>query len=406
MSASWLSNRPPRAPGIAGRAALVLLLAPALGVALAVADAGARTAAAPDSGTHVTRVHVTGGGVFVDGNETGDSASTREWSYGDRRRATRERVRQRLRERIHAQMDYDKGPIVVNDSGSGIVRIWSDAHVPAGETVDGDVVAVFGSVTVEGAVTGDVVAVLGSVHLKDGARVDGSAVSVGGRLEQGPGVTVKGEAVQVGITPITFGLPARSVILFAVAAGWLVSMFTGWIFALMFPTTMLRVGTVVERRPAASFFVGLLSMPACLVALVLLCITVIGIPLAVLLPMVYRVMGYAGQLAATAVLGARLSRRALVQGLMTPLLAGTLFVAILLGIGGLVLVGERSSQPVALFFLLSGGLLLLGLGALGTGAFLLSRFGTRPREVLWHGHAPLPHGVVPATGQVSPPATG
>jgi hypothetical protein len=163
---------------------------------------------------------------------------------------------------------------------------------------------------------------------------------------------------------------------------------------------------VVERRPAASFFVGLLSMPACLVALVLLCITVIGIPLAVLLPMVYMVMGYAGQLAATAVLGARLTRRQLVHGLMTPLFVGTLFVAILLGIGGLVLVGDHSSQPVALFFLLSGGLLLLGLGALGTGAFLLSRFGTRPREVLWQGHAPLPHGVAPVTGQVSPPATG
>jgi len=399
MSASWLSSppRPPRAPGIAGRAALVLVCALALAV-----DAGARTApAVSDSGSHVTRVRVTNGGVYVNGKEADDSTSY-GWSYSDRERATRDRIRQRLRDRIHARMDLDKGPIVVDDSGSGIVRIWSDAHVPAGETVDGDVVAVFGSVTVEGAVTGDVVAVLGSVHLKDGARVDGSAVSVGGRLEQGQGVNVKGETVQVGITPITFGLPARSVILFAIAAGWLVSMFTGWIFALMFPTSMLRVGTVVERRPAASFFVGLLSMPAVLVGLVLLCITVIGIPLAVLLPMVYMLMGYAGQLAATAVLGARLTRRQLVTGLMTPLFVGTLFVAVLLGIGGLLLVGDRSSQPVALFFLLSGCLLLLGLGALGTGAFLLSRFGTRPREVVWQGHAPLPHGVAAA----APPATG
>jgi hypothetical protein len=174
----------------------------------------------------------------------------------------------------------------------------------------------------------------------------------------------------------------------------------------MFPTSMLRVGTVVERRPAASFFIGLLSMPACLVALVLLCITVIGIPLAVLLPMVYMLVGYAGQLAATAVLGARLARRQLVQGLMTPLFVGTMFVAVLLGIGGLLLVGDHGSQPLALFFLLSGCLLLLGLGALGTGAFLLSRFGTRPPEVVWQGHAPLPHGVAPVTGPVSPPATG
>jgi hypothetical protein len=219
-------------------------------------------------------------------------------------------------------------------------------------------------------------------------------------------VTVKGETVQVGFSPITFGLPARSVVLFAIAAGWLVSMFTGWMFALLFPTGMLRVGTVVERRPAASFFLGILSMPACVVALVLLCITVIGIPLAVLLPMVYMLMGYAGQLAATAVLGARLTHRSLASGLMVPLFVGTLFVAALHGVGGLMLVGGRASQPVALFFLLSGCLLLLGLGALGTGAFLLSRFGTRPREVLWHGHASPAAAGVPMAGQVSPPTTG
>src|SRR5262245_2802409 len=390
-------HRPPRAPGIAGLLALALLCGP--GVSGAIAAAARPTPAAGDSGTQATRVRVSDRGVYVDGQDAGDSLRSDRYDWN-----RRERMRRRIHDKIERSIErnIDHGPIVV-DSGSGIVRIWSDAHVPAGDTVDGDVVAVFGSVTVEGAVTGDVVAVLGSVHLKDGARVDGSAVSVGGHLEQGEGVTVRGETVQVGLSPITFGLPARSVILFAIAAGWLVSLFTGWIFALMFPTGMLRVGTVVERRPAASFFLGLLSMPACLVGIVLLCITVIGIPLAVLLPMAYMLMGYAGQLAATAVLGARLSRRTLANGLMTPLLVGTLFVAVLLGIGGIVMVGGHASQPVALFFLLSGCLLLLGLGALGTGAFLLSRFGTRPRDVAWQGHAPLPHGVTPVPGQ---PAAG
>jgi len=399
MSASWRSRQRLQSLGataIAGLAALVLVL----GVG-AASGASRPKPASPDSGSQVTRVRVTDGGVYVNGEAIADSAEqeTRDWT------SKRDRMRHRIRNHIRTGMSGEYERVRINDSGAGIVRLWSDAHVSRGDTVDGDVVAVFGSVTVEGAVTGDVVAVLGSVHLKDGARVDGSAVSVGGRLEQGQGVTVKGETVQVGFSPITLGLPARSVILFAIAAGWLVSMFTGWIFALLFPTGMLRVGTVVERRPAASFFVGILSMPACLVALVLLCITVIGIPLAVLLPMVYMLMGYGGQLAATAVLGARLTRRSLSGGMMMPLFVGSLFVALLLGIGGLLLVGS-ASQPVALFFLVSGCLLLLGLGTLGTGAFLLSRFGTRPREVIWHGHDPLPAGVGPLAGQVSPPATG
>jgi hypothetical protein len=191
--------------------------------------------------------------------------------------------------------------------------------------------------------------------------------------------------------------------LFAVVAGWLVSMFIGWIFALLFPTGMLRVATVVERRPAASFFLGLLSVPAFFVALVLLCITVIGIPLGVLLPMVYVLMGYAGQLAATCVLGARLTRRSLANGLMTPLVAGTLFVAILLAAGTALMAGDGVARPASLFLSLSGLLLLLGLGTLGTGAFLLSRFGTRPREVVWRGHTATTPGGVP--GPITPPLT-
>jgi hypothetical protein len=375
-----------------------VLLALALSATGAIAQSRS-PGAMPDSGTQVSRVRVSSSGIEIDGRTVRDTSRGSSFGRSDRYdRAARRRDRGR------ARIDIDAHQISVDEHGRGIVRIWSDARVPAGQVVDGDVVAVFGSVTVEGAVTGDVVAVFGSVRLKDGARVDGDAVSIGGSLDQGQDVTVKGETVQMGLTPITLGLPARSMIVFAVGAGWLVSMFTGWIFALMFPSGMLRVATVIERRPAASFFLGALSVPGFMVALILLCITVIGIPLAVLLPMVYMLVGYAGQLAATALLGARVLRRGLAAGFMAPLLVGTLFVAALLGAGGVLMVGGGAGQPVAFFLLLLGGLMLLGLGALGTGAVMLSRFGTRPREVVWQGHAPLPSGVV--QGPLSPPATG
>jgi hypothetical protein len=361
-----------------------------------------------DSGSRVTRLRVSDRGIVVDGESVRDTArdGSGDWSDRGYRGDRRDRVRERVRERVRARVRADGDRIDIHDSGTGIVRIWSDAYVPAGEVVDGEVVAVFGSVTVEGTVTQEVVAVMGSVHLKPGARVDGDVVSIGGTIEQGPGVTIKGESVQLGFSPFTFGLPARSVILFAIATGWLVSMFTGWIFALLFPAGMLRVATMVERRPAASFFLGVLSLPGFFVALILLCITVIGIPLAVLLPMIYMLIGYAGQLAATAVLGARITRRSLADGVMAPLLVGTVFVAALLGVGAVMLVGGGAAQPVSLFLLVSGGLLVLGLGALGTGAFLLSRFGTRPRDVVWRGHAPRPADAGPIPGSVSPPATG
>lgn len=396
MSASWLSE-----PLHGQRVMPAVLVILALGLVGPGSDARAQSASAVDSGSRVSRIRVSDRGILVNGELVRDTVRDGSGDWSDRRER-----RARLRERIRARVRGDADGIDLHDSGTGIVRIWSDAYVPAGEVVDGEVVAVFGSVTVEGTVTREVVAVMGSVHLKPGARVDGDVVSIGGSIEQAEGVTVKGESVQLGFSPITFGLPARSVILFAIAAGWLVSMFTGWIFALLFPSGMLRVTTVVERRPAASFFLGVLSVPGFFVALILLCITVIGIPLAVLLPMLYMLVGYAGQLAATAVLGARIIRRSLADGVMAPLLVGTVFVAALLGVGAVMLVGGGGAQPVAFFLLLSGALLLLGLGALGTGAFMLSRFGTRPRDVVWRGHAPRSADASPIAGPVSPPATG
>ena len=405
MSASWRSELSRlRRGGLRLPAALAALLSLALVHGVAGARLGATSA--PDSGSQVRRIQVSDRGIIVDGAVVSDTTSD---DYAGRvhwRDRSGRRVGERVRERVRARMNRHGGLIEIEDSGTGIVRICSDAFVPAGEVVDGDVVAVCGSVTVEGTVNRDVVAVFGSVHLKSGARVDGDVVSIGGGLDQAEGVTIKGESVQLGFTPLTWGLPARSVLIFAIVAGWLVSMFTGWIFALLFHTGMLRVATVVERRPAASFFLGLLSVPLFIVTLVLLCITVIGIPIAILLPMFYVLMGYAGQLAATTVLGARMARRSLTDGLMVPLLIGTLFVAALLAFGAALMTGGAGmGQPLSLFFLLSGVLLLLGLGALGSGAFLLSRFGTRPREVSAYGRGARPQGAGVMPGPVAPPAT-
>ena len=403
MSASWLSE-----PLHRQRLTPAILACLVLGLVGVAWDARPAAAAAADTASRVSRIRVSDRGIVVNGELLRDSLrnGSSDWSDRHRRRErVRERIRERVRERVHARAHVDGNGFDIHDSGTGIVRIWSDAYVPAGEVVDGEVVAVFGSVTVEGTVTREVVAVMGSVHLSPGARVDGDVVSIGGTIEQAPGATIKGESVQLGFLPFTFGFPARSVILFAIVTGWLVSMFTGWIFALLFPAGMLRVATVVARRPAASFFLGMLSLPGFFVALILLCITVVGIPLAVLLPMIYMLIGYAGQLAATAVLGARVTRRSLGEGLMVPLLVGTVFVAAVLGVGAMMLVGGGAGQPISLFLLVSGGLLILGLGALGTGAFLLSRFGTRPRDVVWRGHAPRPAAADPIAS-VSPPAAG
>ena len=298
------------------------------------------------------------------------------------------------------------GPgIVVDTDGAGLVRVFNDAEVPAGERVEGDVVAVFGSVLVEGAVSGNVVAVFGSVKLTPGAAVEGDVVAVGGVLDQAAGATIGGESVSLGFLPVTFGMPALPVLLLSVLVGWMLSIFVGWLVTLLIPDRMLRVATTASRRGVASFFMGLVATPLMMFACMLLLITVIGIPIALLLPVLFVLMAWAGQIASTYVLGSRLVRRRLGQGgAMKPILIGTLFVAGFFVAGALLATPPGFPRTAALFFSLLGVLLVFCLTTIGTGAFLLSRIGTRPQDVSFErepGRAEAP----PVVAGISIPPT-
>jgi hypothetical protein len=308
---------------------------------------------------HGARVSINSSGVQIE-SESGESLSI--GSRGERRHGLR---------------------VQVDDSG--LVRVFSDVEVRAGERVDGDVVAVFGSAKVDGEVTGDVVAVFGSVHLGPAASVGGDVVSVGGVLDQAPGATVHGESVSLGFMPVPWGAPGLNFLLGMVFVCWILSLAMGWILHLLFPTRMLRVAITATRSPAASFFLGFFSAPLMVIGVVLLIITVIGIPFALLLPLVYVFAMWAGQMAVTYLLGCRLLRRAPGEGMtIVPLLAGTLFVAVFFALATLLAGPAGALRTVALFFGLLGLLLVLGLSAIGTGAVLVSGFGSRPHDVEKH----------------------
>jgi hypothetical protein len=280
--------------------------------------------------------------------------------------------------------DVEAGPVRVHggDNGTGIVRLFSDATVYSGERVDGDVVAVFGSVRVEGEVEGSTVAVFGSVDLRRGAVVHGDAVAVGGVLRDDQGSRVDGQSVQVGFLPLTLGLPGLPVVLSMIVLAWLVTLFFGWATAALFPNRLARIAVTSSRRTLASLLLGIASGPFTCIATMVLLVTVVGIPIAVLLPIVYVAVLYAGQLAATYVLGCKLTRRRPGSGGVTmPLVSGSLLVASVFGFGAILWETPGIVRTVALFFLMLGALLLMGLTTIGAGAFLLSRAGSRPADI-------------------------
>jgi hypothetical protein len=398
MSPCWDSSRVvTRATRVLRRAGPARLAGLALALLLAAGpragDARTRSGGDPDTGV-VTRVRVSSEGVEV---TRGGSTSTRAAESGSRARHPGGRVNIGG-SGIHISVDqpdsqagsidinvphvHVNGPAVtVDGEPSGLVRVFADVHVPPGTRIDGDVVAVFGSATVEGHVTGSVVAVFGSVRLLPGASVEQDAVAVGGVLDQAPGTIVKGETVSVGFLPISFGAPTLGVLLLTIVTGWLLALFMAWLLSLLFRERMLRIATTASRQSGASFFIGLLSAPMVVIAMLLLLVTVIGVPVALLLPVAYALMVWSGQLAATRLLGSKLmGRRAGEGSVLAPIAAGSAFVALFF-IAGAVLSGPPGVvRTFALFFALIGVLLVTGLSILGTGALIVSRFGSRSRE--------------------------
>jgi hypothetical protein len=342
-----------------------------------------RSVVARDSGRVVSEISISDRGIHVDAHGVDTSVAAG---------------------RVHI------GPhgIVVEDAGSGLVRVFSDVRVGKGERVEGDVVAVFGSAYVDGEVSGTVVAVMGGVRLGPHAVVDGDAVSIGGSLEREPGAQIQGDSVSMAFVPLfTWGLPALPLIAISLVLGWALTLFVGWLLTLLFPENFARVAATVSRRSGASLLLGLASGPLFALANLLLFITLIGIPIALMLPLFFVLAIYMGQLAATYVLGCKLTfqrhRPEAGKGLMLGITLGSAFVLLFFLVATVLAVFPGPGRVAALFFAALGVLLLCGLSAIGTGAVLLSRGGTRApagtsgSEGAALEQAPIPAGPAPST---------
>jgi hypothetical protein len=308
-----------------------------------------------------------------------------------------------------------RGPIVL-DEGTGMVRFLSDVEVRHGDHVDGDVVAIFGNVHVAGQVTGaavavfgsvvidtsgtvggdavavlggqrsagqvsgDEVAVLGSLELKRGASVGGDAVAVGGHVQDAEGSRIAGQSVSVSMLPLTLGLPALPVVLGMILVGWMITVFFGWLFGTLFPAPLARVAMTSSRHTFLSIVVAGLSIFLWPMIAILLMATIIGLPIGIMLVLVHPVVVYAGQIAATYVLGCKLLRRRPGEGsALPPIVAGSLLIAFFFTAAAVCFSFGGIGAALALFFGLVGVLVLTGLTIIGTGAFILSRAGTRMR---------------------------
>jgi hypothetical protein len=242
------------------------------------------------------------------------------------------------------------------------VAFGGDAVVLEGETVS-SVASFGGDAIVLGRVEGDVVSFGGDVELGPNADVSGSVASVGGEVIAAPGARFDlDDTAVVDHLPVAPGMGLGA---------WLEELGRQLVaHALLFLLALLLMGlasdrlgamqVTIVRDPVRTGLFGLAGYVASVTLIVLLAITILGIPAAVALAILLPIATYVGLAASATVIGAALPLESLRDRPLHQLAAGV------------VLLFVASMVPVL------GGLVVFAASCLGYGSLLRTRFRTTP----------------------------
>ena len=286
-------------------------------------------------------------------------------------------------------------------AGGDRVRVFGDVRVGEDEEVTGQVVAVLGSVRIDGEVGDQVVAVLGSVDLGPKAVVKGDIVSVGGHVRRADGSQVRGGVTEVSladadarlhIAPWTghvgrvslfdgFGAFPRLV---ASTFRLLLLMLLGSFALLVARGTVEASAHRLVDDPIKATLVGIaaeiLVAPVLFLTAVILAISLIGIPLLLLLPfvvlflIVLALLGFSGTALATGQWARRRFGLSTSPGIIDVCI-GVVLILLPLLVGRVVALGGWPASPVSFLLIAVGvGMEFLAWSA-GFGAVLTNAFG-------------------------------
>jgi hypothetical protein len=298
------------------------------------------------------------------------------------------------------------------ETGEGIFRMGSDVVVGEDESIDGDVVALWGNVTVKGAVSGDAVSIGGDVDIYPTGVVEGNAVSVGGNVTKQSGSVVEGEKISVGFfrgQPIKFapfvttrvGMSTAALLLRIIRI--LLLIFVGIVVVSVAPRQVNKVRAKVKQNFLKSGLVGFLAEILVLPIFLLLVITIIGIPVALLVePILILAALFLGFAAVSLFIGEKIGEH-------TSLKPDTRVMAVVIGVLAVELVPLASRvigmfgglfSPLAFITALVGWLIVYVVITVGFGAAVMTRLGTRPKDA-----APVSVPAEPGTADSAQPAS-
>jgi hypothetical protein len=280
----------------------------------------------------------------------------------------------------------------------GIVCVRGDVKID-GE-VEGDVVVIAGSLQVNGTVSGTVVAVASPVDLGDHAVIKGDLTNVAGSLDRGD-AEIRGSVVNV--SPSGLGLPSFgsgwdrdwagwSPLAFLFPWGTLLGLFLFFVGAIVLSAVVPdRIRLISQETPVSfftAFLFGLLGYMLLAMTLLVLCITIIGIPIAFLVYCGFVILKWMAMCGLFHYVGARLARSLNINA--------SFLGAILLGLVPFALI---RLIPTCCF----GFTVWFAVEIVAFGLLINTRLGTRPSSVLAQPPAPIPPPPTPPVPPIVPP---
>jgi hypothetical protein len=300
------------------------------------------------------------------------------------------------------------------------VRVFGDVTVQEDEEITGQIVAVLGSVRIDGDVGDQIVAVLGSVDLGPKAVVHGDVVSVGGRVRRAEGAQVLGGVTEVSLGEANARLRSvpwiREIAVLSLFDGFggvprlLASTFRLLLLVLLASLALVAARGSVERsahrvadNPLKATLVGLaaevLIVPVLALTSLILVLTFVGIPLLLLMPflvlllIVMALVGFSGTALAIGQWARRRFSLSASSGVMD-VCVGVVLILLPLLVGRVIALGGWIASPLSFLLVGTGiGVEFLAWSA-GFGAVLTNAFGSwRARRAMVTPVTPPPPAV-------------
>jgi len=288
-----------------------------------------------------------------------------------------------------------------------LVVIGGNVTIEADATVEGDMVVVGGNVTQDGTIEGSVVIIGGTVIMGEASLVEGDLVTVGGWLERAPGAQVEGDVIanipapdfQIPDMPSPPALPeipevptppeipdlptppsppevrtvsnplVEVVRMFATAFAVALLAMLGSLFL---QPQLERVSQAIVKQPLIAGSFGLLTTAMAPFVLLILAVTFILIPVALLAATVLALAWLFGVIAIGTEIGERFTR-SINQSWSYPLVAGFGTFLLMLVLGVIFVLNLALPGIVC-----AGWMLIILLSLLGIGGVTLTLFGSRP----------------------------